>query len=87
MSRLGRHQLRLLLTLGSPSMRLVVANKVSRSLEARGLVRAQSPDGNGLVQITPAGLRALADAFEAGHLEQFFEKDPFAPEYQPEAER
>lgn len=80
---LGKHQLRLLLQLGSPGMRLVVGDRLSRSLERRGLLRAtggpvKTDDGRdlppGLFQITPAGLRALADALERGQLEQFFKK-------------
>jgi hypothetical protein len=65
--RLGPKQLQLLTSLGSPAMLLVVPDAISRSLEKRGLVA----DYHGMHRITPAGLRALADAFEAGRLEAF----------------
>lgn len=81
MCRLGKHQLRLLMTLASPSTRLVIADARSESLERIGLVKAHSParpaTGTtkaipaGMVGITPAGLRRLADELEAGNLDQF----------------
>lgn len=80
--RLGKHQLRLLITLASPGTRMVVADAVSASLERVGLVKAHSPAAPakppakaipaGMVGITPAGLRRLADELEAGRLDQFF---------------
>lgn len=71
---LGKHQLHLLLQLGSPGMRLIVGSRLARSLERRGLLRATGPKGDSFFQITPAGLRALADAFEGGELDRFFTK-------------
>lgn len=74
MRALGRLQLDLLAKLASPSLFLVVGKPLSTSLVRRGLMRAHGapappndPHG-GFVQITPAGLRALADAWEAGRL-------------------
>ncbi|HYD66113.1 hypothetical protein [Azospirillum sp.] len=67
-----------LLGLASPSMLLVVGDAVSKSLVKRGLLKPRlrnRPDAwHG---ITPAGLRALADAYEAGKLKQFMQ--PFPP--------
>lgn len=78
--RLGKHQLCLLATMGSPFNLLIVADKVSRSLERRGLLAPHSLKKDGaLFGITPTGLRALADALERGDLLQFidpkFERD------------
>lgn len=65
-SRLGHKQLAMLHMLAGPGIVLVVAGKLSRSLCARGLAH-EMIDG-GCVHITPAGLRALADAAEAGRI-------------------
>lgn len=65
-SRLGPKQLALLHMLAGPGTALVVADKLSHSLCARGL--AQTMVVGGCVRITPAGLRALADAAEAGRI-------------------
>lgn len=64
---LGKHQLGLLLALGTPGTLLPVPDRVARSLAKRGLLS----EYRGCLRITPAGMRALADAFEAGQLEQF----------------
>ncbi len=74
MRPLGRNQLERLLGLASPSSLLVVGgDRVSESLVRRGLLQPKKPeDSNGWLQITPAGMRALADEFEAGTLDQFF---------------
>ncbi|MBN9469965.1 MAG: hypothetical protein J0J10_14460 [Bosea sp.] len=74
MTRLGKHQLGLLSGLGSPSMRLVVACKLSDSLERQGLLK--SDHSGGFVGITPAGLRRLADELEAGRLAHLMPKYP-----------
>lgn len=80
MARLGKHQLCLLATLASPFMLLVVSDKLSRSLVQRGLLEPRRPpikgdkDDGGFFGITPAGLRALADALERGNVEQFFDE-------------
>jgi hypothetical protein len=70
-TRLGRNQLCLLATIGSPFSLLILRDKVSRSVEERGLVEPRKNDG--LFGITPAGLRTLADALERGDLEPFFD--------------
>lgn len=69
--KLGRHQLCLLATMGSPFSLLVIRDKVSRSIESRGLLAPRLNDG--LFGITPSGLRTLADALESGELEPFFD--------------
>lgn len=69
MTRLGPKQLALLRTVGTSSA-LVVASATSRRLCALGLMRAHGTDGS-FAAITPAGLRALADAAEAGRIELF----------------
>jgi hypothetical protein len=69
---IGKLQLRLLMGLSSPSMMMVVGDAVSASLVKRGLLRPNFPDDpEAFHRITPAGMRALADAYEAGQLEQF----------------
>lgn len=69
---LGKLQLRLLMGLSSPSMMMVVGDGVSTSLVKRGLLRPNYPDTpEAFHRITPAGMRALADAYEAGQLAQF----------------
>lgn len=84
MARLGKQQMRLLITLASPGTLLVIADARSESLERLGLVKAHSPAvpakppakaiPAGMVGITPAGLRRLADEMEAGRLEQFIKR-------------
>lgn len=74
---LGKLQLEKLMGLSSPSMLLVVGDAVSSSLVKRGLLAPAVPDRpDAWHRITPAGLRALADAFEAGRLDQFMTKFP-----------
>jgi hypothetical protein len=74
---LGKRQLEKLLGLASPSMLLVVGDAVSKSLVKRGLLAAAVPDRpDAWHRITPAGLRALADAYESGLLDQFMTKFP-----------
>ena len=70
MSRpLGSRQLAWLKNLASPHRFLIVGNKVSQSLARRGLLAPRSPDGTAFFQITPAGLRTLADEWDAGRIE------------------
>lgn len=61
--RLGRHNWTLLSPLGSPNMLLVTVEKRHQRLANLGLFRPVI--GAGLA-IAPAGLRAWADAIEAG---------------------
>lgn len=63
--RLGKHQLRMLMVMGSPTMRLITPNETSRALAKRGLITDR--DG-GAFRITAAGLRALADEMDAGRI-------------------
>lgn len=70
--------------LASPGTLLVIADARSNALERHGLVRTNSPAvlatkttkaiPAGMVGITPAGLRRLADELEAGNLDQFLTK-------------
>ena len=74
---LGKLQLEFLVGLSSPTCLLVVGNAVSASLVKRGLLRPHFPDKpEAWHRITPSGLRTLADALEAGHLDQFMTKFP-----------
>lgn len=61
--RLGARNWRTLSMLGTPSCILLTVSKPHRRLLVLGLCREIT--GGGLA-ITPAGLRALADAIEAG---------------------
>ena len=74
---LGKLQLQLLFGLASPSMLMIVGDKVSGSLVKRGLLAPKFPESpDAWHRITPDGLRALADAYEAGLLDQFMKKFP-----------
>ena len=66
--RLGKNQLRLLRSAGTTAA-VVVADRDTRRLCELGLMREASPGG--FVHNTPAGLRALADAAEAGKITLF----------------
>lgn len=74
MRPLGKNQLERLLSLASPSMLLVVGSgKLERSLVKRGMLKPKKPNQPmAFLQITPAGMRTLAAAFEHGLLDQFF---------------
>lgn len=78
MSRaLGKLQLGLLMALSSPSTLRVVGDPLSESLVRRGLLKPYFPDSpEAWHRITPAGMRLLADAFEAGQLDQFMKNFP-----------
>lgn len=69
MPRLGIRQLELLRTVGARSA-LVVPSRIGRRLCELGLMEAHGSEGS-FAAITPAGLRALADAAEAGKIELF----------------
>lgn len=77
MRPLGKLQLELLLGLASPSSLMVVGNAVSKSLVKRGLLKPNFADNpEAWHRITPAGMRVLADAYEAGQIEQFMKPFP-----------
>ncbi len=77
MRPLGKHQLERLMGLASPSCLMVVGDAVSRSLVKRGLLMPYFPDKpDAWHRITPSGLRVLAEAFEAGQLDQFMKSFP-----------
>lgn len=69
---LGSRQLAYLKALGHPSTYLVVGDAGARSLAKRGLLRAFGKARKGrrdsFYGITPAGMRALADALEDGRI-------------------
>lgn len=74
---LGKLQLEYLMGLASPSCLMVVGNAVSKSLVKRGLLKPYFPDNqDAWHRITPSGMRALADAYEAGLLDQFMKTFP-----------
>ena len=76
MRPLGSKQRELLGMLSSPTRFMIVGNAVAESLARRGLLAAQGEDGTGFFQITPAGLRVLADEWEAGRLEFKLDEEP-----------
>jgi len=67
--RLGKRQLQFLRGVGVGAA-VVVPNRYSRRLCEVGLMKAHGADGS-FAAITPAGLRALADAAEAGRITLF----------------
>lgn len=67
--RLGHRQLRLLRLVGT-ARALVVPTTISRRLCDLGLLASNHPEG-AFAHITPAGLRALADAAEAGRIDLY----------------
>jgi hypothetical protein len=69
---LGEKQLDLLRKLCSLTRVLITPDKVSASLVRRGLLR-ETPDGAALC-ISPDGLRAIADAMEAGRVYDAIDK-------------
>ena len=66
--RLGIRQLELLRSVGT-TRALVVADRASSRLCEIGLMKEMG-DGS-FVAVTPAGLRALADAVDAGRIDLF----------------
>ena len=64
--RLGKHQLRLLRVLAGGCF-LIVPDRLSRGLVAKGLAKEWRPDS--FVGITSDGLRALADAADRGRFD------------------
>jgi hypothetical protein len=74
---LGKLQLEKLMGLASPTRLLIVGDAVSRSLVKRGLLKANFSDSpDAWHRITPAGMRVLADAYEAGELARFMKPFP-----------
>ena len=79
---LGKLQLERLMGLASPSCLLIVGDAVSKSLVKRGMLKPHFPDTpEAWHRITPAGMRALAEALEVGQLDQFMKT--FPPEKAP----
>jgi hypothetical protein len=70
-SRVGINQLRTLIMTASPGRVLLTPSAGDRALVQRGLLREREPGG--ACCITPAGLRALADAMEAGRVDDALE--------------
>lgn len=69
MTRLGKNQLRLLRGVGITAA-VVVPDALTRRLCELGLMKSVAADGS-FAHITPNGLRALADAADAGQVELF----------------
>ena len=67
-ARIGPGQLRFLIMCGSPTILGFVTDRASRALLRRELI-APVAEGSGMVRITAAGLRALADAMEDGRVD------------------
>ena len=63
---LGRNQYALLNTLSGVGLFMIVGNREARSLARRGFLRARGKDGKTFYQITPAGLRRVADDLDSG---------------------
>jgi hypothetical protein len=61
---LGKNQLARLKSLAHPETYLIVGDRAADSLARRGLLRAFGKGRKSFFGITPAGLRALADALE-----------------------
>ena len=77
MRRLGKLQLERLMSLASPSCLMVVGDSISKSLVRRGLLKPNFPDKpDAWHRITPSGMLALADAYDAGLLDQFMKTFP-----------
>lgn len=68
MRPLGKRQIDLLAMMTSVGRALVVPNEVSKALCKRGLMEVSGRDIDGFVVVTPNGLRALADAMDAGKI-------------------
>jgi hypothetical protein len=83
-TRLGPNQLRLLRAVGITAA-VVVPDKETRRLCDLGMM-ASEPDGS-FAHITPAGLRALATAAEAGRIDLFKMREPRAAISQGDEER
>ena len=68
--RIAKGQLDTLMALARPTLVLITPDRDSRALVARGWCREQ----DGATAITPAGLRALANQMEGGHVLDPFEE-------------
>lgn len=68
--RLGRHQLDLMSGIAGTHSALVVPNKLTASLERRGLMKSASRTGNAFMVLTPAAYREIAAALEDGRIER-----------------
>lgn len=71
MPHVGDQQLRTLIVLASPTCIMLTSDKSSRAMVKSGLL--QERNGGEATCITAAGLRALADAMEAGRVETALE--------------
>lgn len=66
MARLGRKQLTFLANMAGTGFAVVVGDAFIRRLVAHGCLRPLGPEGDSFFVVTPAGLRAVADALDAG---------------------
>ncbi len=75
--QVGHRQLNLLSVLARPGTALIVGDKLARSLVSRGL--AQQARHDAIISITSSGLRALADAADAGKIKLRVEPEDMKP--------
>jgi hypothetical protein len=68
MARLGKNQIELLARMTGQGRAVVVGDKLIRSLAKAGCMSALSHNGDSFYVVTSAGLRAVADALDAGSL-------------------
>jgi hypothetical protein len=68
--RLGKRQLELLRGVG-PGAAVVVPDNMTRRLCSLGLMKAHGGEDGSFAAVTPNGLRALADAADAGRISLF----------------
>ncbi|MEJ8308544.1 hypothetical protein [Agrobacterium larrymoorei] len=67
--KLGKRQLETLLSVGCTSA-MIVPTPITKRLCEIGLMKSHGPDGS-FASITTDGLRALADAVDAGSIQLF----------------
>jgi hypothetical protein len=67
-NRVGKEQLRTLMMLGSPFSVMLTADRGSRAMVKRGLLKLDRPKHEA-TRITASGLHALADAMERGEVD------------------
>lgn len=73
-ARIGKRELDMLAFCATPTGMLLSPSRISDGLVRKGLLRNDaSLPGSKAACITPAGLRRLADALEAGDLKDAFE--------------
>lgn len=74
MTRIGKNQLSILITMASPTRLLMTGGKQAEVMAARGLLREHRQGEGVTYRIAPDGLRALADEMEAGRVDDAIER-------------